>query len=380
MNPHRRKQPGSSSVWCLPAILAMSFVGCNQAKTETNALTPVRVAEVQMVVVGNEVKYSATIVPYAQVDLAFKSAGYIESIRQVRGADGKVRNVDEGDFVTKGTVLAVVQQQDFQDKVQQAKAQADRAQADYERAKLSFDRTNVLYASQSVTKPDYDTAKAQLASAEASVSSAKASVSEAQVALGYCTLRAPFDGWIVKRSVDQGSLVGPATNGFSLADTRSVKAVFGVPDTVIERVKPGDRQTITTDALPGEFDGRVTTVSPAADPKSRVYSVEVTIPNPKDKLRSGMIASLALGGKTLAQPVTAIPLAAVIRDPAQPGAFAVLTAEGTGDTATARSRTVELGDPYGNLIAVTKGLQPGERVVTTGATLIKSGEQVRIIP
>ena len=179
---------------------------------------------------GNGAKYSASIVPYAQVTLAFQSSGYVDSIRQVKSPSGGMRNIDQGDWVPKGTVLAVVRQQDYLDKVQQAKAQLARAQAEHEKAKLSFDRVSALYASQSATKPDYDSAKAQLDSTTASVSGAQAQISEANVALAYCSLRAPFDGWLVKRNVDLGSLVGPATNGFTLADTQSVKAVFGVPD------------------------------------------------------------------------------------------------------------------------------------------------------
>jgi RND family efflux transporter MFP subunit len=362
------------------ASLACAFSACSQAKSEAKALTPVRISAVQTVVTGNEQRYSATIVPYSQVDLSFKSAGYIQSIRQVRDSNGRSRNIDQGDFAPRGTVLAEVQTQDYDDKLQQAKAQADRAQADYDHAKLTFDRTSALYSAQSATKPDYDAAKSQFDSATAAINGAKAAISEAQTALNYCTVRAPFDGWILRRTVDIGSLVGPATNGFTIADTRSVKAVFGVPDTVISRIKTGERQIVTTDALSGEFQGRITSVSPAADPKSRVYSVEVTIPNPQDKLKSGMIASLALGGGQLSREVVAIPLEAVVRDTQQPNAFAVLVAEGSGDTVTVKARPVELGEPYGNVIAVTSGLRPGEQIVTTGATLVKSGDQVRVIP
>ena len=358
----------------------LGLVGCNTANSTAPALTPVRVAQVQTLTAGNAVRYSANIVPNSQVDLAFRSSGYIESIRQVRGADGHVRNVDEGDWVTKGTTLAVVHQQDYKDKLEQAKAQLARAQADYDHAKLQFDRTSILYSAQSATKPEYDQANAQFASGKAAVDAAKASVSEAQIALDYCSLQAPFNGWIIKRDVDIGSLVGPATKGFTIADTRSVKAVFGVPDFAIGRVRLGQPQIITTDALPGEFRGRITLISPAADPKSRVYSVEVTVANPKDLLKSGMIASLGLGGQPLARTAMGVPLASIIRDPVHAGGFAVLVTEDSGDTTTVRARSVELGDAYGNLVAVTAGVKPGERVLTTGATLVKSGDRVRIIP
>jgi RND family efflux transporter MFP subunit len=357
MNPTAAK-------FCLTALaiaLTLSGTACKQQNSAETLPLPVHTAMVQTIAVGNGAKYSASIVPYAQVDLAFQSGGYVESIRQVKSPSGGMRNIDQGDWVQKGTVLAVVRQQDYKDKLEQANAQLARSQADYDKAKLTFDRTSALYASQSATKPDYDSATAQLASTTASVSGAKAQVSEANVALAYCELRAPFSGWGVKRSIDLGSLVGPATNGFTLADTDSVKAVFGVPDTSISRVRLGQHLAISTDALPQQFAGRVSAISPAADPKSRVFSVEVTIPNPK-------------------QSVLAVPLSAVIRDPARADNFAVMVTEGSGDFETARLRPVELGDTYGNMITAKGGLTFGERVITTGVSLIKSGDKVRVIP
>jgi RND family efflux transporter MFP subunit len=237
-----------------------------------------------------------------------------------------------------------------------------------------------LYSSQSATKPDFDSAQAQLASTQASVSGAQAQLSSANVALGYCSLKAPFNGWIVSRNVDVGTLVGPATSGFTLADTRSVKAVFGVPDISMNRVRLGQHLSILTDSFPQSFAGRVSAISPAADPKSRVFSVEVTIPNPHDRLKSGMIASLAIDGAQLPQSVLAVPLSAVIRDPGSANGFAVMIAEGGGDTETARLRPVQVGDIYGNMIAAKGGLNEGESVITTGASLVRNGEKVRIIP
>jgi RND family efflux transporter MFP subunit len=368
------------SLAMLSANLLVGLTACKQQNAAETLPLPVHTALVQAVAVGNGAKYSASIVPYAQATLAFQSGGYVDSIRQVKSPSGGMRNIDQGDWVQKGTVLAVVRQQDYLDKVQQAKAQLARAQAEYEKAKLSFDRVSALYASQSATKPDYDSAQAQLASTTASVSGAQAELSQANVALAYCSLQAPFNGWIVNRNVDLGTLVGPATNGFTLADTHSVKAVFGVPDTSISRVRLGQHLEISTDALPTPYAGRVSAISPAADPKSRVFSVEVTIPNPHDRLKSGMIASLALDGSELPQSVLAVPLSAVIRDPDRANNFAVMVAEGGGDTQTARLRAVELGDIYGNMIAAKGGLNSGESVITSGVGLIRNGDKVRVIP
>src|SRR5215467_11457356 len=268
------------------ALYAVTLIGCSKAESEPRAITPVRTALVQEISTGSETRYSANIVANAQVDLAFKSGGYVESIRRVRGADGQFRNVDIGDWVTRGTVLAVVRQKDYSDTREQARAQLARAQADYDHAKLNFDRTSNLYSAQSATKPEYDSAKAQNDSAIAGLNNAKATLAQAETALGDSSLRAPFDGWVVKRNVELGALVGPSTASFTVADTRSVRAVFGVPDNAMSKVKLGQRQAILTDVFPQSFQGQVTAISPSADPKSRVYSVEVTIPNPKNQLRA----------------------------------------------------------------------------------------------
>jgi multidrug efflux system membrane fusion protein len=353
---------------------------CKKNAVVDNPPVPVRTAMVRAIAIGTPTKYSASIVPYSQVDLAFQSSGYLDHVLQIKSANGGMRNIDQGDWARKGTVLAVVRQDSYKDKLGQAQAQLSRAQAEREKAKLSFDRVTALYSTQSATKPDLDSAKAQLDSTTASVSGAEAQEGEARTALAYCSLRAPFDGWIVKRTVDAGSFVGPATNGFTIANTRTVKAVFGVPDTSISRVRVGQSLAITTDALPQPFRGRITAISPAADPKSRVFSVELTLDNPKNFLKSGMIATLALDGAHLSQSVSAIPLSAVIRDPLKTDGFAVMVATGDSEIESAHVRSVQLGSVYGNMIGISSGLQSGEKVITTGVTLIKNGASVRVIP
>jgi len=377
------KVPGTSATLELLAIItavAVTLAGCVKATSEQPTLVPVRVTEVQTIDTGTANIYSANIEPYQQVDLSFKSNGYLASILQVRDAGGHMRNVDQGDYVTKGTVLATVQQDDYQQKLEQAKAQLARAQAENERAKLSFGRISALYAVGAATKPDYDDTNAQVQATQASVDNGKASVAEAEIALGYCELRSPFDAWVLKRNVDVGTLVGPATNGFTLADTRSVKAVFGVPDTAVGGIKPGSPESVTTEAMPGAFYGHVTSISAAADPKSRVYSVGVRIDNPGNRLKSGMIASISIGGGRKIQRVNAVPLTAVVRSPDNPNGFAVFVAEGTGDTVRVHTQDVKLGDTYGNLIAVLEGVNLKDRVVTSGTNMIKNGDEVRVIP
>jgi RND family efflux transporter MFP subunit len=352
---------------------------CRKASTEQPKLTPVRTALVRTIDTGSSNTYSANIQPYQQVDLAFKSSGYLASIRQVRDANGHTRNIDQGDYVAKGTLLATVDEGDYKQKLAQAQASLAKSQAEHERAALSFQRMSALYKAGAATQPDFDDTRAQEQSTQAAIDNAQAQIAEAQIALGYCEVRAPFDSWVLKRNVDIGTLVGPATNGFTLADTRTVKAVFGVPDTAMGRIKLGSPQVVRTEALPQSFSGHVTAISAAADPKSRVYSVEVRIDNPKNLLKSGMIASITIG-TPVREPVAVVPISAVIRSPSNPQAFAVFVTDESGDMVRVHTQDVTLGNTYGNDIAVLSGVNVNDRIVTSGTNMIKAGDQVKIIP
>jgi multidrug efflux system membrane fusion protein len=167
-----------------------------------------------------------------------------------------------------------------------------------------------------------------------------------------------------------------------VADLGRVKAVFGVPDRLVERVRPGTPLAVTTETL-GEqrFAGTVASVSPAADPQSRVFSVEVTLANADRRLKAGMIATVDVP-ETDAAPDAVRPtvsLAAVVKAGAGPG-YGVFVVEGADEKAAVRLREVTLGPIAGNRVSVTSGLAAGERVVVTGASLLRDGEPVRIVP
>jgi RND family efflux transporter MFP subunit len=144
----------------------------------------------------------------------------------------------------------------------------------------------------------------------------------------------------------------------------------------------GSTQTIGVEAVPGEaFRGRITRVAPSADPSSRVFEVEVTIPNPDGRLKTGMIAALQLAatGETAAPPLL-VPLNAVVRPPGDTAGYAVYVVEQGDGHPIARMRRVLLGDVAGNSIHVTAGLDGGERVIVRGATLAVDSQRVRVIP
>jgi len=329
-------------------------------------------------------RYSANIKPYEQVALAFKVGGYVREVLQRPGVGGRPRDLQQGDAVTKGTVLARVSESDYQQRVNQARAQVAEAEAGLVKARADAERAEGLYQSHSLTRPDYDGARAARDAAQARADAAHAQLEAASLALRDCALVAPADRVVLSRNVEVGTLAAPGTIGFVLADLSQVKAIFGVPDTLVERVRAGVSLDLTTDAFGDQpFAGRITAISPSADPLSRVFSVEVTIPNPRRQLKAGMVATVAVPAATgpeIPPGLNWVSVAAIVKSGRTDGGYAVFLADGDGEHATAQARDVKLGAIAGNRVAVTAGLEAGQRVIVTGASLLTNGDPVRVIP
>ncbi len=367
-------------------LMMMAFViavaGCG-AKGEEGSkgkiLTPVRVRQVEEQSQLAGARYSGNVEPGTRVDLMFKVGGYVREIAQVKNGN-TTRKVQEGDWVTKGTVLAVVRESDYEQHVAAAKAGESEAVAAQKQAQLDFDRAQKLSAGGSIAKVELDTQGARLDTASARVEGAKSRIREAEIALADCTLRAPIDGVVLKRPIEVGSLVAPGALGFVIADTKSVKVVFGAPDRLIEKLKPGGMLKVSFEAVAGEFPASITRIAPSADPKSRVFEVEATIPNTNDQLKVGMIAKLVVPETALETRALVLPLTAIVRSPRDPRGFSVFVIEGDAGKEIAKLRDVRLGDVVGNAVIVSEGLKTSEKVVSMGATLLTDGESVRVIP
>lgn len=429
----------NTPLWVTVSLLLAAPAGMSHGQDDPakKPATVVGVRFVEQYAAGGGTRYSATIAPSRQVDLAFKVGGYVQELLQMRGTDGQPRDIQEGDQVTRGIVLARLRDVDYVVKLQQAKAQLAEAQASYEQgkaqlaeaqasreqaraqlaeaqamheqARLDFERATKLLATQSLTKPDYDAAQARFSTTQARVSGAqaqlgmveatiskaraqlqviqareqgaKAQLAEADLALRDSALKTPLDAVVLKRSVEVGTLVAPGTVGFVLADTATVKAVFGVPDLTMQRLRLGQELAVSTEALPGmTWRGRLTRIAPSADPKSRVFEVEVTLSNPQQQLRVGSIAALQVADERSLGSLAVVPLSAIVRPKDKPTGYAVFVVEDQGGHLVARNRTVQLGDTMGNMVAVLDGVRIGERVVTTGASQVVDGDPIRITP
>ena len=118
------------------ALLATTIVvGCrNEPATPAKVPIAVRLADVTLYQAAEGLRYSASLVPYAQVDVDFRTTGYITEVKQVKSTDGRTRNVGVGDYVTKGTVLAQIRRQDLKNQADESGAQVDAAVAQHTQA------------------------------------------------------------------------------------------------------------------------------------------------------------------------------------------------------------------------------------------------------
>ncbi|MGA8872127.1 MAG: efflux RND transporter periplasmic adaptor subunit [Candidatus Acidiferrales bacterium] len=378
MNSKLRIGLGSAKTAVLFAMMAAAN-GCHQpAKVAAKSPTPVHVMDVTLYSSSEDLRYSASVLPFAQASLSFKSTGYVTEIKEVVGADGRRRDIGSGDYVSRGTVLAQIRHQDLKNQLDQATATLGQAQAQHVEATQDYDRAKALYATQSLIKPDFDRAQARFDSTLADVDQAEANLHQAQLALEDADLVAPFSGYILARNIELGNLAESGTAAFTIADTHAVKISFGVPEDAVRRLRLGQQFSIHLQDDPKEYNGRVTSIAASADEKNRVFAIEVTVPNPKSYLKPGMIASLNLSG-VQRPPVPSVPLSAVVADPASPGRYAVFVANEEGGKWAAHLRDVTLGETHEGDVAV-EGVNPSEKVVAVGAAGLKDGDFIQVLP
>jgi len=350
--------------------------------------------------------YSAIIAPNAQVELAFRVSGYVVDLRQTKGADGRIRALEPGAAVTTGLVLARIRTTDYQAGVDKAQGSRNEstarvtaaesglveARAALTQAAADFGRIETLWQQESVTKPVYDASKARLDAARAKVDAAAASVTaaqqrstaaaaqleEARIALGDTELRAPFNGVLVERRVEIGTLVSPGMAAFTVADLQQVKVRFSVPDTALDLFHTGRLLPVSVDAYPNErFEGRVLSVAPAADPKSRSFEIIVAIDNPTLTLRSGMIASIEVRNDATEHRQVRIPIDALVHDPTRDRYVVYAVAPTDKGTATVKAIEVRPGPLVGNQVSILDGLSAGQRIVASGANMLQPGDVVK---
>lgn len=266
---------------------------------------------------------------------------------------------EEGRIVSKGQVLAVLNDSEL-------RAEVGRAQALRNQARVSAARFEQLSKERIASPQDLDNARAALEVAEANLRLA-------QARLGKTRIVAPFSGVVGSRLVSPGVYLRAGDVITELARIDTVKVVFAVPERYLSDLRRGAQVRVSTVAFPGkEFTGGVNVVDPILDPTTRSARLSAVIPNPQAELRPGMSADVSAVLAERAQAVT-VPDEAVFAEGDRNFLFVVQP-----DSTVVR-RGVKLGARQPGRVEIREGLQGGEKVVRAGHQKLFEGAKVQAV-
>ena len=350
------------------------------AEQERDFVPSVRVAPVKANAAFMSVTLPATTAAFAQADIYARATGYI----------GK-RNVDIGDRVKQGELLAQLAVPEQDDTISQneatrnqLQAALDQAQANLKLAQVTWDRDRPLvdkgWATQQQGTIDVQTLKAD----DAAVSVARANVAAQENLLktlrqdrNYALVTAPFNGVITQRNVDIGSLVqGNANTGtdmFTIMNDDVLRIQLYVPQDQAFGVAPGVEAVVRVPEMPGrEFPGTVTRIADALQPDTRTLLTEIDVPNPDHALSPGVYCTveLKIPRKT---PSLIVPSGAIIFNG---DGISVAVVEG----GVARIRSVTVVRDFGKSVEISAGVRDGDQVILNPPVDLVDGGKVQIRP
>lgn len=372
-------------------------IGCHDSDVQRNTASApvVPVAVVERGQLANKLQVAGEFLPYQEVELHAKVAGYIKRI-----------NVDIGDHVKAGQVLATLDVPELDAQVQgatagvrqtreqitRAKNEVQQAQANYDALHAASERLQQAAKAQPglIAQQELDDAMAKDQAAAAQVDAAKSAFSATQQQLGvseadqlrytsmagYSRITAPFNGVVTWRYADTGALIQAGTSNsgsmpvVKLAEIDMLRLRLPVPESLTPFVHLGDTAQIQVQALNRTFSGTVKRDTAALDPSTRTMQVEIDIPNPKGQLEPGMYAQVTLDIER-ARDALVVPIQAVDQSGAQ---AAVMLVDGSNHV---QRRTVQVGISTPNSIEILNGLQAGDKIIATNLSSYQAGELVR---
>ena len=259
-----------------------------------------------------EVAISAEFRPFQEVDLHAKVSGYVSKI-----------NVDFGDKVKAGQIMATLEVPELQDELVNARATEQKAEADYTNAHLIYTRLKSINNDHPnlVAEQDLDTAEANDLAAAAAIAAAKANVEKYQTMVGYTQITAPFNGVVTHRYADPGTLIQAGTSSDTQAlplvrvsDNYLLRLDFPVTVDYVKDIRLDDPVAVRVDSLDGKtFTGMISRFTDHVDENTRTMTTEIEVPNQDLKLVPGMYATVVLKVEKRPQ-VLAVPIEAVAGD------------------------------------------------------------------
>ena len=307
-------------------------------------------------------RFSGTLDPVWQADVAAKVEGRIEKVL-----------VEEGQAVTAGQPLVVLEQEDTAAGVMNARGTYLDAKTSYEKARMDVQRFEALYEKGAVSKEALDNVRFALENARGKLDAARGNLNSAESALGGTTVTTPRSGIIQKRYFQEGYYAKEGTALFNIADISTLQAKIDIPEGYVNSVAVGGQVEFTIPSMRGEnkkVRGIITRISPVAVQPARTFEAEVTVDNRNSLLRGGMYAE-ALITAIPKENVLTIPMTAISMRDDQRTCYVIEDGKAVRKVLT----TGYIGE---NLVEVLSGVSEKDHVITGGLNKVREGADVKV--
>jgi RND family efflux transporter MFP subunit len=387
----------------LPIGLLLTAIGCSKSKAQASGtdggepqVATVGVTSVSLKPIERQLTVSSELVPFQEIDVYAKESGYVKKL-----------NVDYGDRVKAGDIMAILEIPELEQLIQQdraaiqrandmithAKQEISRLKAQYNVAHLEYNRLNKVFQTRPglIAQQEIDDAQGKDLAAEAQVESgeatllaaqsqldqANAKLQQDQVLFDYSKITAPFAGVVTQRYANYGTLMQAGTSSSTqamplvrLSEDDLFRLVIPVAESYVKYIKIGERVEVRVPSLDRVIQGTVARFSVDVTEQTRTMHTEVNVPNPNHVLMPGLYAEATLTLEHKANALV-VPLQAVNRSGNEDSVFMV------DMNNRLQNRKITLGLQTANDAEVLAGLNEGDRVVISDRSGLKAGAEVR---
>jgi membrane fusion protein, multidrug efflux system len=350
------------SIFFIAVCSLLSFNACNknEAKKAEEKTVNVRVQSALDKPLRPFIDALGTLNPNEEVTVSAEIEGILKSVK-----------VDEGTAVSKGMILATIDDTNYTYEVRRDEAALKQAEANLANTKLEFKRKDALHKEELVTQQQFDDVSTRISLGESEIERTKALLSLARERLAKTKIYSPLACVVKEKKVSTGDFVKNGTPLFSIIQTNPLKLNFAVPEKDVGKVKMNQDVSLRVDGFPDrEFKGWVNIIYPHVEEKTRTLMVEALVPNERGTLKPGLFAKVTL--YTGAEKGTVIvPVTSLLYEEERVRVFVI-----EGDRA--RERQVKLGSKYGEMMEIIEGLKGGERVAVSGQQNLSDGVKVAV--
>jgi membrane fusion protein, multidrug efflux system len=340
----------------LVIVAAALAAGCAKPETKQESLRPVRTAVVAQSGADLWV-LSGDVRPRYETRLSFRLPGQVLA-----------RKVEVGQRVQAGQTVAVLDGRDARLAESSARAALAQAESQATLAQADLKRFTELRARNFISQAEYDRREAQARQATEQVAAARAQASQAANQVGYTVLAAPLAGVITALEAEAGQVLTAGQTVARLARPEELEIAVSVPEHRLEAFQKANTYEIRMWSAPEKvYRGRLRELSPVADPASRTYAARISVQQEDGALAIGMTAELRV--RSSGDAVAQVPLSALFHRDGRPAVWIV-------ENDRVRLQQVATGEVQGNAVAVTAGLQAGQRIVTAGVNRLTDGQRV----